>query len=259
MDETTSSTTGRRNFLRLGGGGLLAAAVLVACSDDEPEVTPGETGQTIPPTATTEGPPQTTQPEQGREQDILVTRTARSMELTMVETYEALLGQGSGDLALPAGVTLTENVRATFEVLLDRHTTHAEELSDLIAEVGGDPVAEANAGVMGAMVLRQFPTLTDERLVLAFARSLEDLCASTYTWGAGTLSTPEHRQQMSSVAMVTARQPTLVAVTADPSGVAVVPTFRVDVSGPARVPVFMLVPVDGDGGDVPTEAPETGG
>lgn len=253
-----TATPDRRRFLRIGGGGLLAAAVLAACSDDGPETSAGETGQTVPPVDTTLGPPQTTTPEQGTTQDQLVTRTARSFELALVETYDALLGRHN-ELALPAAVTLAESTTAALELLRSRHETHAQELVAVVSAAGGSSVTQANAGVLGAIVEPQIPDLTTESLILAFAHQLEDLAASTYAWGAGTLSTPALRQQLIGVAMVSARHPVLVALVDDPSGTTAVPTARVDTSGPARVPDYMLVPVDGDGGDALTEAPVAAG
>lgn len=261
MDDLTphdpAATSDRRRFLRIGGGGLLAAAVLAACSDDEPEASAGETGETVPPVDTTAGPPQTTTPEQGATQNALVTRTVRSMELALIETYDALLG-GHDELSLPGEVTLSESVTESLELLRTRHETHAEELVSLVSAAGGDPVSEPNAGVLGAIVEPRVPDLTTEHLILDFARSLEDLAASTYSWGAGTLSTPELRQDLMGVAMVTARHRVLLSLVADPSGASAVPSPRVDTSGPARVPDYMLVPVDGDGGDALTEAAVAG-
>ncbi|HEV7721655.1 MAG TPA: ferritin-like domain-containing protein [Iamia sp.] len=243
---------GRRQFLRLGATGVVAAAVLAACSDDE-TVPPSETGVTQPePTETTFAPPPTTSPDDGAENDALVFRTARTLELAMVDVYDALLG-GGGDLALPEEVGYDEATESTLELLRDRHETHADALEDLIRGVRGDPVSEPNNGIIEGVVTPQLEDLTTQHTVLLFARSLEDVAAGTYGWGAGTLTTAELRQDLMAIGAVTARHSAALAVLLDPSGSDAVRAPVLDTSGPARLPTHMLVAGDQDGGDALAE------
>lgn len=250
----------RRGFLRLGATGAVAAAVLVACSDDE-TTPPSETGVTEPePTETTFAPPQTTSPEDGAREDARVFRTARSIELAMVEVYGALLG-GTGALALPGEVAYDEDARATLELLRDRHEAHADALVGLVSQAGGEPVNEANNGILEGVVTPQLQDLTTQRTVLQLARSLEDVAAGTYGWGAGQVTTASLRQGLMAIGAVTARHGAAVSLLLDPSGVDAARTPVLDTSGPARLPEHMLVGKGQDGGDTlaaPAEAPAEG-
>jgi hypothetical protein len=260
-DETmlpdTSPGVDRRGFLRLGATGAVAAAVLVACSDDE-STPPSETGVTEPePTETTFAPAQTTTPEAGALQDALVFRTARSLELAMVEVYDALLG-GGGDLALPEEVAYDDTARSTLELLRDRHETHADALVALVRQAGGEPVSEPNNGVIEGVVTPQLGDLTTQRTVLLFARSLEDVGAGTYGWGAGTLTTPELREGLMAIGAASARHGAALSILLDPSGADAARAPVLDTSGPARLPDHMLVEDGMDGGDTLAE-PEAAG
>lgn len=265
LDPTAPAPAGpvadRRRFLRLGGTGLIAAAVLAACGDDE-ETPPAETGTTVPPTETTLGPAQTTTPEAGAEQDAVVTRTLRSVELAMVEVYGLLLGEGGSELSLPEGVTLptfSDQATAALELMAERHATHADELVTIVEQAGGDTVSEPNAGLLGGLVEPRLADMTTEANVLRTLLGLEETLASTYAWGAGTLSEPGLRQSLMGVGAVSARHGVLLSLLLEPSGTNAVASPRVDISGPARLADFMLVPVDGDGGDALTEpAPAEG-
>jgi hypothetical protein len=252
---------GRRQFLRLGATGAVAAAVLVACSDDE-TVPPSETGVTeAEPTETTLAPAQTTSPEDGEANDALVFRTARTLELALVDVYDALLG-GGGDLALPEEVAYDTATTEALELLRDRHETHADVLVGLVRQAGGDPVDEPNNGILEGVVHPQLEDLTTQRTVLLFARSLEDVAAGTYGWGAGTLTTAELREGLMAIGAVTARHGALLGVLLDPSGVDAARAPVLDTSGPARLPDHMLVTADEDGGDAlaePAPAGDEGG
>ncbi|QYG93747.1 ferritin-like domain-containing protein [Iamia sp. SCSIO 61187] len=249
---------GRRDFLRLGATGVVAAAVLAACSDDE-SAPPSETGVTEPePAETTLAPPQTTTPEDGALQDALVFRTARTMELAMVDVYDALLG-GGGDLALPGEVTYDAGAEAALSLLRDRHQAHSEALVELISEAGGEPVSEPNNGIIEGVVTPQLADLTTQRSVLLFARTLEDVAAGTYGWGAGTLTTPALRASAMTIGAVAARQGVALSLLLDPSGADAAQGPVLDTSGPARLPEHMLVTDGMDGGDALAEPAAAGG
>lgn len=247
----------RRQFLRLGATGAVAAAVLAACGDDE-SAPPSETGVTEPePAETTLAAPQTTSPEAGATQDALVFRTARTVELAMVEVYEALLG-GGGDVALPEEVAYDADTESTLELLRDRHEAHADTLEGLILQVGGDPVDEPNNGILEGVVTPQLADLTTQRTVLLFARSLEDVGASTYGWGAGTVTTAELREGLMAIGAVTARHGSALSLLLDPSGAGAAPSPVLDTSGPARLPDHMLVAAGQDGADTLAEPAPAG-
>lgn len=246
----------RRQFLRLGATGVVAAAVLAACSDDE-VTPPSETGVTEPePTVTTFAPAQTTTAEDGLEQDAIVFRTARTVELAMVLVYDALLGTASSGVALPGPVAYDADAEAVLTLLRERHDAHAEALVDLVRDAGGERADEPNRGIVEGVVIPQLPDLTTQRSVLLFARSLEDVATGTYGWGAGTLTTASLREGIMAIGAVTARHRAVLALLLDPSGIDASPAPTLDVSGPARLPDHMLVEPDMDGGDaLPEPAP----
>jgi len=258
-DEASTELAGvdRRGFLRLGATGAVAAAVLVACSDGE-TTPPSETGTTEPePSETTLAPPQTTSPADGELADAMVFRTARSVELAMVDVYDALLG-GGGDLALPDEIAYDEGARSTLELLRERHVAHAEALVDLVREAGGEPVEEPNNGILEGVVTPQLGDLTTQRTVLLFARSLEDVGAGTYGWGAGQVTTADLRASLMAIGAASARHGAAVSLVLDPSGADASRGPVLDTSGPARLPDHMLVEEGMDGGDTLAEPPVAG-
>lgn len=249
----------RRQFLRLGGSAVLGAAVLAACGSDE-VTPPSETGVTEPaPASTTLAPPQTTSPEAGQANDVMVTRTAVSLELVIVAVYEAALGDGGSDegaLALPEGVELDSTARSLASLFRDHHERHAEVLADLVEEMGGDPVTQPNRAILDGLVRPELVDLTTQRAVVAFARQVEDIAASTYGWAAGVLSTPEHRQTVMGIGGVDARHSSALALVLDPTSTDAVPLTFLDTSGPARTPTEVFLQDGQDGDDVTGETPD---
>lgn len=254
-DPTHRPGAGRREFLRLGGTGALAAVVLAACSDDQ-SPPPSETGVTEPVTETTLAPPQSTTPEAGEENDLTVTRTAHTVELAMIEVYTLFLDGTGGGLALPAPLSYTTDTAALLTLLQERHSAHADLVADVVGLVGGEPATEPNNGILAGIVEPQLGSLTTERAVVGLARTLEELAASTYGWGASTARTQVTegavslvRHDLMAVGAVTARHAAALDLALDPSGSDVAHDALLDTSGPARLPDFMLVGPDADGGD----------
>jgi hypothetical protein len=243
--------TDRRRFLKVGGAGALAAAFLAACGSDE-ESPPSETGVTLG-TTTTIAPAQTTVPAEGEAQTITVARTMRSVELAAVEAYGVLLGEGGGELALPAPIPYSEDVSVIIGFLRGRHQAHAATLVGLILDVGGEPVSEPNNGVIEGLFAPAVPSMTTEAAVLRTIITMEDVIASTYAWGTGTVPDAALRAEMMTIGGPSARQAAAARMLRDPRGVLVVTSATLDVSGPARLPDHMLVLEGMDGGDVPAE------
>lgn len=257
--QAATPADGRRQFLRLGGGTVLAAAVLAACGSDE-EVPPSETGVTTPEQATTTiGPAQPTTPEAGMLQDQAVARTHRTFELAAVQVYEVLLGDDadvSGDYSLTERIQYDGATESAMRLLRDRHESHAEYLVSVVEDTGGDPVEEPNQGVLDGLLAPVLGSLTTERSVLQLLATLESIGASTYAWGAGTMTTPALRQALMTVGAIAARQASVPLLLLQPSGLTAVPTPLIPTSGPARLPEQMLVGEDMDGGDAMANPPD---
>lgn len=259
-DPIDRSGAGRREFLRLGGAGALAAVVLAACGEDE-TAPPSETGVTEPVTETTLAPPQTTTPEAGEQNDLTVTRTLHTVELAMIEVYSLVLEGTGGDLSLPAPLSYTADTETLLTLLRDRHTAHADLVAEVVELVGGEPATQPNNGIIAGLVEPQLGSLSTERAVLGLARTLEELAAATYGWAASTARTldPDEavspaRHDLMAVGAVTARHAAALDLTLDPSGSDVAHDALLDISGPARLPDFMLVAPEADGDDALTEA-----
>ncbi len=250
--DAVAPTADRRRFLKVGGAGALAAAFLAACGSDE-SPPPSETGVTLG-TTTTLAPAQTTIPADGEAQAVTITRTMRSVELAAVEAYGVLLGEGSGDLALPAPITYSEDVAVIIGFLRGRHQAHADTLVGMISDVGGEPVAEPNNGVIEGLFAPQVPSLTTEAAVLRTIIAMEDVIASTYAWGSGTVPEAALRAEIMTIGGPSARQAAAARLLRDPRGILVVTSATLDVSGPARLPDHMLLTdPELDGGDVTPE------
>lgn len=249
--DDVASGADRRQFLRIGGAGALAAAFLAACGSDE-SPPPSETGVTTTAVATL-APPQTTSPAEGETQVITVTRTMRSVELAAVEAYTVLLGGTVGELTLPTPITYTDDVTAILEFLRGRHEAHAEALVPMISAAGGAPVEQANNGVIEGLFAPQVPALTTQTAVIRTIIAMEDVIASTYAWGTGTLPEASVRAELMSIGGPAARQAAAARLLRNPAGTLVVSSATLDVSGPARLPDHMLVVGDMDGGDVTAE------
>lgn len=250
----------RRSFLRLGAGAVVGAAALAACGTIE-ESPPAETGDKPLESETTLAPPQTTAPEVGATTDAAVVRTGRSLELAAVEIYSVFLGGevqvGEGDpVALPQQITLDAEVTEAFEFLSTLHESHAEAMIPLISAADGNPVTEPNVGFLQNLLRVNIGSLTSQGRILEVAAQVEAMIAATLGWGAGVVSTADQSQAIMEIGAVSARQSTATALLIEPSGVGLVPAATLDVSGPARIPDFMILTEDMDGGDAFTSSQE---
>jgi hypothetical protein len=174
---------GRRQLFRVGGAAVLGAAVLAACGDDDA----AETGGT---TATTSG-------QGGASTDLVLARTAASVELLAVDAYQS---------AIDSGAVTTAAVADAAVLFQSHHREHAGVLNATVRDTGGEEVTEANTFLMENLVATA--DLSSELAIVQFARGLEDAAASTYVFAAGVLSAPELRQAIMSIGGVEARHVT---------------------------------------------------
>ena len=211
---------GRRQFFRVGGTAVLGAAVLAACGGDDEDA--AETGQA--PAGETEGGG-----EGGGEQnmDLVLARTAASVELLAVDAYQA---------AIDSGVVTTAAVADAATLFQAHHREHAGALNGVVREAGGDEVTEANAFLMDELVASA--DLSSELAIVQFARSLEDAAASTYVFAAGALTAPELRQAIMSIGGVEARHVTALDLALQSLGQGEGPAFEDDAfySNERRIP-----------------------
>ena len=221
---------GRRQFFRIGGTAVLGAAVLAACGDDDADVS--ETGAT---TATTAASSTTTGGDEtggDGNMDLVLARTAASVELLAVDAYQA---------AIESGVVTTPAVADAATLFQSHHREHAGALNGAIREAGGEEVEEANAFLMENLVASA--DLSSELSIVQFARSLEDAAASTYVFAAGVLTAPELRQAIMAIGGVEARHVTALDLALQSLGQGEGPAFEDGAfySNERRVPDEALV------------------
>jgi hypothetical protein len=117
--ETTSPHT-RRDALRIGGLAVTLSALVAACGEDrEGDDDPGRVGNAPVPTALPEYPVD----------DVVLLRTASSLEYTAISVYESVL-----DLGL-----LTADAVSLVERLIEDHREVAEVMDELTVAAGGEP------------------------------------------------------------------------------------------------------------------------
>ena len=177
----------RRGFLKIGGATVLGAAVLAACgSDSEPSV--AESGE-VATTTTTADPAET-------DFDLDLLRTATSLEILAVNTYQA---------AIDSGLVITPEVAEAAVLFRDQHDDHARALKATTTELGGTEFTEANSLLQESVIDPAVADLSDQDGVIQLALTLETAAAETYAWAAGQLSTATLRQAIMGIGGVEAR------------------------------------------------------
>jgi hypothetical protein len=226
----------RRRFIKIGGATLLTGSVLGACSDPDPKPRAADLDQPAGRPTTTV--PSTTAPATPQELDLMLLRTASSLEILAIDLYQQALDSGALD---------TPAVRAAIETFQRHHRDHAAALQAATSERGGTPYTEPNRVVMRSVVVPVLPTLTDEPAITHFARTLENIAASTCSHAAGSLSNPADRRTMMSIGGDEARHAVVFdhLLGTSPTESAPAPFINTDVLGEGvagRIPDAARVP-----------------
>ena len=177
----------RRGFLKIGGATVLGAAVLAACSSDGELVESG-----VPEGATTTADTSET------EFDTNLLRTATSLEILAVDTYQT---------AIDSGLIGQAAILEAFTLFRDQHDDHRAALQQATEEYAGTGTAyeETNQFLQDTVVGPALEALTDEESVISLALRLETLAAESYVWSAGRLSTTTLRQAIMGIGGVEGR------------------------------------------------------
>lgn len=185
----------RRRFLQVGGLSVATAAVLAACG--------GGTEGNVP----TAGLPSPTTgfPERSVD-DIVLLRTASSLERSAVFTYDAALP------LLPAPVA---EVARLFR---DHHEAHARQAESVTEQIGGKAFTEPNPVIQADVILPTLEVITAQtnpeaqlQQIVTFAHSIERIAAATYQSTVPVFTRPELRQAAMSVGAVEARHAAVLA------------------------------------------------
>lgn len=195
----------RRALLRYGGVASLGALV-AACGDRGGDETPGRVGAA--PTATDR--------PTGEVNDVILLRTAQSLEYTAIDVYGTFEDEGLVDAAF------TE----AFAAFVDDHQEHADTLGGLITAAGGDEFACPNPWIMSRAVgpildnilgdeAQDIPVSDNpQRDAVATALAFENLAGATYQALVASLAERELRGEVVRIAAEEARHASVIALLA---------------------------------------------
>ncbi len=184
----------RREVLRVGGASVLSAAVLAAC-DHHPPRTLGAPSGGATPTSSSSTTSTTLLLGPGQAADILVLRTASSLEHYAVGVYTQALG---------LDVVRTPSVAQAIELFAGQHSQHGTAIEQATVRAGGLAYSEPNP-VLSRAAVAQIHQLRSEQEVVRFLYGVESLAAATYTASVGGFDDPDLNATVMSVGAVEAR------------------------------------------------------
>lgn len=220
----------RRQLLRLSGTTIAGSLLLAACGKQAnvEESSNIASAGTVPPT--------TALPE-AEVNDIVLLRTAASLEYNAIDTYEAALSAGllTGDYAKYADAV---------KRFRDDHQKHADAVNGLVVALGGKAHECANARIKDVYIDPALALITasdnpdSARDTIALAHALENVAAQTYQGVVGLLSTPALRADAMRIGQDEARHAVVLAQVLNPGYAAVGPSVNPDTGRPniASVP-----------------------
>ena len=208
----------RRDLFKFGGATILGVAVLAACGSDSADApavtnaagtTPGSTvAASTPPTtvpattpAATDAP--TTTAANSGEMDLVLARTAASLEKLAVDTY----GKAGGLITTPA-------VLSAATMFAGHHQMHLDALNGVITGAGGKAITDMNQAVYDALVKPALDAAKTETDAVMLALALEEAAAQTYVFAGGALSTPALRSTIMTIGGVEARHAAVLRMAA---------------------------------------------
>jgi len=231
MNVPMNNSYSRRRFLQTGGLALASAAVLAACGKND-KLAAGFPRLGDAPT--------TTALPDGGATDVVLLRTATSLEYCAIDAYGAVAKLG----LLPAGAS------AALARFQSDHKAHAAALSDLVKKAGGDPFECANEKINTLYIapaldlilgnadkgIEASDTQVDDLLVLA--HGVENLAAATYQFYVSMLSQPTLRAAAMTLGQEEARHAAVLAQAILPNGKGIAPSVdeATGKANPAAVP-----------------------
>jgi rubrerythrin len=177
----------RRRVLRVGATSMAAAAVLAACGSTEKSGSDAVTTTTAP-----------TKLAQG---DLTVLRTASSLELVAVATYDA---------AIKSNLVTTPAVLDAAKTFMAQHKDHANLFESLTKKLGGEPFTTPNP-VVTQQLQPRLGALKSEQDVVTLALELERSAAATYLAAVGTFTEQSLNEAIMSVGGVESRHAAVLA------------------------------------------------
>jgi len=207
----------RRDLFKIGGASILGVALLAACGSDKTDApaasagttpaAPGTTAATPTTTPATSAPVGSTAPAapaaNSPEMDLVLARTAASLEKLAVDTY----GKAAGLVTTPA-------VLSAATMFAGHHQMHLDALNGVISGAGAKPVTEMNMAVFNALVKPALDAAKTETDAVKLALALEEAAAQTYVYAGGALSTPGLRSTIMTIGGVEARHAAVLRMAA---------------------------------------------
>ncbi len=198
----------RRHVFRLGGLSVATAAVVAACGGSDSGV--GRVGVA----------PTTTALPDASVSDVVLLRTAASIEYTAIGVYQAFKSSAPASAA------------ETIDRIVADHTAHADAVTALVTELGGEPWTCGNprleeltipaiaAAILGDDASGKQPSDNVPRDVLNTAFALETYAAETYQAFVPMLSEPALRSAAMGIGGDEARHAAIlaIAITGSPEG-----------------------------------------
>lgn len=165
--------------------------------------------------------------------DIVLLRTAASLEYNAIDTYNMVIEDGllTGDFA-----KLSDAAKR----FRDDHMAHATAINSLVVSLGGKAHECANERVNRLYVQPALNLITTEgnedasRDVVALAHALENLATQTYQGVVGSLTSPKLRGDAMRIAHDEARHAVVLAQVLNPGYASVGPTVN-EATGKANV------------------------
>ena len=219
----------RRDVLRLGG--VSAAGILLAACGKQAGVEESKNVKSIGVMPETEGLANV------EVTDIVLLRTAASLEYNAIDTYDAALGLGVFAGAFAAAGDIAKRLR-------DDHAGHANAINGLITELGGTPFTCGNPRLNEIYIAPALALITDADNenpaldVVVLAHALENLAAQTYQGVVTLLSERDLRRAAMGIGQDEARHAAVLAQALNPGIAGVLPSVDADTGKPnvAAVP-----------------------
>lgn len=208
-EQTTPEITpmlNRRQVLRIGGFTVATAAVIAACAG-EPDAPPARIGQAPTGTALPDAP----------SNDVVLLRTATSIEYSLLALYQQMLGDAN---------LLDAEHKPAIERFITEHTAHAAALEKLTTAAGGTAWTCGNPRLESALITPAVQRITNgdsaknipasddvKRDMLNLSHGLESMAASAYQQLVGKFNDIALRHQAVATATQEARHAALLALT----------------------------------------------
>jgi hypothetical protein len=203
-DKAAALGLSRRSVLRVGGLTAGMAAVLAACGKNDSggaKTLPGVAG-TVPATAA---------PTTPTVDDVVLLRTATSLEYNAIDAYDTALGAG----------LLTGDAAQIATLFRDQHLDHADTFASATVAAGGEAFGQKNPEVDKRIIQPALGLITEsdrpEIDVLVFAQALETLAGQTYQFVVQFLTSPALRKAAMEVGAVEHRHAVVLARAIEPT------------------------------------------